>query len=137
MKLLTVCLALVLATGSGWAAAQQTPSPQITAETVPESDLAYPFRLFPTKHIWTFILLDTTNGQAWQVEYTLNGPGYKFPINLRSFLPEGQKPKNGRFTLYPTHNMYNFMLLDREEATVWQLQWSLKPENRGIINTIK
>lgn len=57
-------------------------------------------------------------------------------INDSSLLPEGTRPKNGRFTLYRTHNMYNFLLLDQEDSRIWQLQWSLQDKNRGIVGTI-
>ena len=40
---------------------------------------------------------------------------------------------NGRFTLYPTQNMYTFILLDQLDGRTWQVQWSIEPENRFII----
>ena len=41
--------------------------------------------------------------------------------------------ENGRFTLYPTKNMYNFILLDQVNGKTWQIQWSIDEENRMII----
>ncbi|MEI6662551.1 MAG: hypothetical protein WCL01_10525 [Comamonadaceae bacterium] len=38
----------------------------------------------------------------------------------------GGKP--GRFTLYPTRNMYNFILLDQDVGRTWQIQWSTDKE---------
>jgi hypothetical protein len=103
-------------------------------DPISESDNAYQYRLFETTNIWTFILLDTATGRAWQVQYTLDdNPAGRLVINDHSLLPEGVIAKNGRFTLYPTHNIYNFLLIDREDSRIWQLQWSLESKFRGIV----
>ena len=39
----------------------------------------------------------------------------------------------GRFELYKTQNMYNFILLDTSSGATWQVQWSMEPENRGTV----
>jgi hypothetical protein len=52
------------------------------------------------------------------------------------FLPPDAPLRNGRFALYPTGNMYNFLLLDREDSRIWQLQWSFDPKLRGVFRTI-
>ncbi len=102
-----------------------------------DSDVAYPYRLFETTNIWTFLLVDTATGRVWQVNYSLSDtPATRLVINGSSLLPEGASPRNGRFTLYPTNNMYNFLLLDRDDSRIWQLQWSLEPKGRGIVRSI-
>jgi|SRR5579859_2891942 len=106
-------------------------------DSISESDIAYPYHLFATTNIWTFILLDTATGRAWQVQYSLDDtPTGRAVINESSLLPDGVAPKNGRFTLYPTQNMFNFLLLDREDSRIWQLQWSLESKGRGIVRSI-
>jgi hypothetical protein len=116
---------------------QTTPVTPTVAAPVSDSDIAYPYRLFETTNIWTFILLDTATGRAWQVNYFLNGtPAVRLVINGSSLLPEGAAQKNGRFTLYATKNIYNLLLLDREDSRIWQLQWSLDSKNRGILSSI-
>ena len=110
---------------------------QNRVDPISESDAAYRYRLFKTTNIWTFILLDTATGRAWQVQYSVDDtPTARAPINEHSLLPDSVIEKNGRFTLYPTQNMYNFLLLDREDSRIWQLQWSIKPEFRGIMRSI-
>lgn len=102
-----------------------------------ESDISFPYRFFETTNIWTFILLDTATGRAWQVNYSLDDtPAVRLVINGDSLLPVSETPKNGRFTLRPTNNMYNYLLLDREDSRIWQLQWSQKAESRGIMRSI-
>ena len=44
-----------------------------------------------------------------------------------------EKEVNGRFTLHSTQNIYTFILLDQIEGKMWQVQWSTKLEDRGII----
>jgi hypothetical protein len=38
----------------------------------------------------------------------------------------------GRFTMYPTYNIYNLILLDQIDGRTWQVQWG-KPEERQVI----
>lgn len=118
-------------------AAQQPERTPIRPDPISESDIAYRYRLFETTNIWTFILLDTGTGRAWQIQYSLDEtPTARLVINDASLLPDGAKPKNGRFTLYRTHNIYNFLLLDREDSRIWQIQWSSEAKDRGIVRSI-
>jgi hypothetical protein len=48
-------------------------------------------------------------------------------------LVTGAEAKNGRFYLYPTENFYTFLLLDQIDGRVWQVQWSVKPEDRCVL----
>ena len=45
-----------------------------------------------------------------------------------TYFPETEEP--GRFELYKTQNMYNFILLDTLEGGVWQVQWSIEKDKR-------
>lgn len=91
------------------------------------------FKLYPTTNMWTFLKLDTSNGKIWQVQFDVQGSN-RFELNLNPYsLVSFDDMYNGRFELYPTQNMYNFLLLDKKDGKVWQAQWSNKKENRGII----
>lgn len=92
------------------------------------------FKLFPTQNMWTFIKLDTQTGQMWQVQYSLKSEKerFEYDLNSHSLVTNGKKV-NGRFELYPTQNIYNFILLDRIDGQVWQVQWSFDAENRLIV----
>jgi hypothetical protein len=91
------------------------------------------YRLFPTQNMWTFIKLNTRNGQMWQVQYSMKNEG-RFETNL-NLIPLVSKDKevNDRFTLYPTQNIYTFILIDQIEGKTWQVQWSTETENRAVI----
>jgi len=92
------------------------------------------YQLFPTQNYWTFIKLDTRNGKMWQVHFTVEEDGASGELILNSIPLVGeQKEINGRFTLYPTENIYNFLLLDQIDGYVYQVQWSATKENRGVI----
>ena len=91
------------------------------------------YKLFPTENIWTFLKLDTSNGKIWQVQYSIDN-NYRGEIVLNNkTLVSSEAAENGRFTLYPTKNMYNFILLDQKDGKIWQVQWSVEEENRVVI----
>lgn len=76
------------------------------------TDSAVTYRLFSTKNIYTFIKLNTRNGQLWQVQWSTKNNQFE---TILSDIPRVDKDaeKNGRFFLYPTTNIYNFILLDQ------------------------
>lgn len=96
------------------------------------------YKLYPTENMWTFLELETFTGKIWQVQYSVSGDRFKVPINSvdLSFDFTGDLKYAGRFELYSTQNMYNFLLLDHENGQVWQVQWSLDPDKRGLVGAI-
>jgi hypothetical protein len=90
------------------------------------------FRLFPTNNIWTFLKLDTRTGLAWQVQFGLESPTDRLTVVLNDIKLAPDTSKEGRFTLYPTRNIFNFLLIDQQTGQTWQLQWSQKQKERGI-----
>ena len=83
------------------------------------------YQLFPTDNYWTFIKLDTRNGKIWQVHFTISKDGYEGERTLNSSsLIWDDKEVSGRFTLYPTENIYNFILLDQLNGKTYQVQWN-------------
>jgi len=92
------------------------------------------YQLFPTENYWTFIKLDTRNGKMWQIYFTVEDDGTNGEIILNPItLVVEAKEVNGRFTLHPTKNMYNFLLLDQIDGDVYQVQWSMEEEYRGVV----
>lgn len=92
------------------------------------------YELYPTTNMWTFLKLNTANGKIWQVQYSVQGEQYRYETIL-NMVPYavGEKAKPGRFTLYPTENMWTFLMLDQIDGTVYQVQWSQEAENRGVV----
>lgn len=85
------------------------------------------YRLFKTTNTWNFLELDTQTGKVWQVQFSAGEKDSRMKIEVR---PDAVATggKLGRFTLYPTRNMYNFILLDQESGKTWQVQWSTDKE---------
>lgn len=91
------------------------------------------YQLYPTENFWTFLKLDTRNGKIWQVHFTVTEDGATGEFILNALpLVSKSKEENGRFTLYPTKNMFNFLLLDQIDGNIYQVQWSMEIENRFI-----
>lgn len=110
------------------ASAQNQPSSGTNA--FPCIDAAY--RLYSTNNMWTYIKLNTRNGQMWQVQWDTGKNRFESPLSLKALAAPDQE-KNNRFVLSPTTNIYNFILLDQIDGRVWQVQWSSKPEERAIL----
>ena len=91
------------------------------------------YRLFATKNMWTFIELDTVTGKMWQIQFDVQGDNRGGVVLNEQDLLDGRRKIPGRFTLYETQNMYNFILHDQIDGMTWQVQWSIESENRGII----
>lgn len=91
------------------------------------------YKLYPTQNTWTLLELDTQTGRVWQVQYSVEGPRYRFKSRLNnwSLLNDSDLQVSGRFELYPTQNMYNFVLLDKISGKTWQVQWSTEYSKRG------
>ncbi len=109
---------------------------EVTSAPIPQR-LDARFRIVPTQNIWNVLLLDTSTGRVWQVQYALSDTTLagRWAINLEALVPAADT-KSGRFTLYATHNTFNFILLDQDTGRAWQIQWSLNAKNRGIIHDL-
>lgn len=93
------------------------------------------YRLYPTQNMWNFIKLNTVNGQMWIVQYTVNDDNnrYEVALNKSSLLDQNQQPIVGRFSLVPTQNMWNFILLDQVDGRQWQVQWGFDKQDNMIV----
>lgn len=129
MKTKIVCLVFIFFTMISYAQnTSEIPSQNIS------TDDGVAYRLFSTKNMYTFIKLDTRNGRMWQVQWSTKGRDYRFQTTLSDInLVNKEEEQNGRFFLYPTTNIYNFVLLDQIDGRAWQVQWSLDAEGRMLI----
>ena len=93
----------------------------------------FPYILYPTDNMWTFLKLDTRNGKIWQIQFDIEGNN-RIQVELNtSSLIFNDNGVCGRFSLHPTQNIYNFILIDQLKGHLWQVQWSHENEYRGII----
>ena len=70
----------------------------------------------------------------WQVQYSVKGDDgrLEYDLNPNPLIDTGKKV-NGRFELHSTQNIYNFILLDRIDGKIWQVQWSFDEANRAVV----
>lgn len=107
-------------------------TPDVPIQNI-STDSIVNYRLFATKNMYTFIKLNTRNGQMWQVQWSIKGTEYRYETTL-SDIPRvnEEEESNGRFFLYPTTNIYNFILLDQIDGRAWQVQWGDASERMVI-----
>lgn len=88
------------------------------------------FKLYPTENIYTLLKLDTATGKIDQLQWSLDSDKEgSFTINNDDLsLGSG----SGTFELYPTKNMYQFILLDKVTGRQWHIQWGLEASKRWI-----
>ena len=88
------------------------------------------YRLFRTDNMWSYLLLDTSDGRLWHVTFTTEDKGarLKLPVNEKPLVAKNSS-KKGKFALYPTDNMWNFILLDQDDGRVWQCQFTMEGNN--------
>ena len=116
--------------------ASVTAFPQSTSEAPIQNistDSTVVYRLFSTRNMYTFIKLNTRNGQMWQVQWGTESK-YQFENTISDISRVNKdEEKNGRFFLYPTTNIYTFILLDQIDGRVWQVQWSNTKVNERMV----
>ena len=133
MKNVIISVVVVLSAMISTAQAQTTKEEGVINANTQKSLLAVKYRLFPTQNMWTFIKLNTRNGKMWQVQFDVkNNNRFESDLNILPLVYK-EKELDDRFTLYPTQNIYTFILLDQHDGKTWQVQWSIEPENRVII----
>jgi major membrane immunogen (membrane-anchored lipoprotein) len=124
MKITLITLFLVVASHFSFAQTTSEVPTQIIS-----TDTAVRYRLFSTRNMYTFIKLDTRNGKMWQVQWNNKGKEYRFESTLSDISQvKKDEEKNGRFFLYPTTNIYTFILLDQVDGRTWQVQWGKEDE---------
>lgn len=89
------------------------------------------YKLYPTENIYTFLKLNTETGQIWQLQWAMEKEK-EFAViinaNCLNYLGFG----TGSFELYPTKNMYTFILIDKNDGRKWHVQWGWNIEDRVI-----
>lgn len=138
-------ISLIILAGAAFSSCAQTTTANVKPKTHADSikvylqSMAAPstapyYKLYPTANMWTFLELETFSGRIWQVQYSIKGSEYRFRSKLNECdLALGENEFAGRFELYKTENMYNFVLLDTATGATYQVQWSTEAENRWIL----
>ena len=88
------------------------------------------YKMYKTEHSYHHIKLDTGTGRVWQVQFGADVEDMTSVIDDESLLFDNEPIIEGRFELYPTNYMNNFILLDTETGRTWEVQWHTNPDKR-------
>ena len=93
-----------------------------------ETNTSLRYKLYPTFNMWTYLKLDTQTGRVTMLQFSTNsrteeGEIY-IGIPMETYV--GDEAKNGRYELYPTTNMWTFLMIDQMNGNTFHIQWSNK-----------
>jgi len=106
-----------------------------TAQNVDSNDLRTPlpqttnpdalYRLFPTHNMYTMLELNTATGAISIIQWGFeDNKRFKRDFIAPPTTVSTENSQRGRFTLYPTVNIFTFVLLDQKTGAMWQFDWS-------------
>ncbi len=90
------------------------------------------YKLYQTDNIYTLLQLDTKTGRIEQVQWSLDSNQEGSVIINDTDLSFGNGYGSGSFELYPTKNIYQFILLDKTNGRKWHVQWGMEYAKRWI-----
>lgn len=91
------------------------------------------YKLYPTENIYTFLKLNTETGQIWQLQWSMEeGEEGEVFINASDLKYSFDSGGTGSFELYPTKNIYTFILIDKDYGRKWHVKWGMKTKYRFI-----
>lgn len=90
------------------------------------------FKIYQTENIYQLLKLDTKTGKIYQIQWSLNQKE-EMTLTINSDdLRIDQNYGSGCFELYPTKNMYQFILIDKTDGRTWHVQWGTESSKRWI-----
>ncbi len=90
------------------------------------------YKLYKTENLYNMLKLDTETGKIEQVQWSFDDTNEGSIIINDEDLTWGFGKGSGTFELYPTNNMYQFILLDKTDGRMWHVQWGQNSSNRWI-----
>ena len=103
------------------------------------SDFKYAETIEDITEVWTKRI--DSRMKDWEENYnsksdsivSAEDKAYWKPYTLDEKLSNSSIAQNGRFKLYPTGNMFNFIMVDVINGRSWQVQWSTKKDERLVL----
>ncbi len=90
------------------------------------------YKLYQTENIYTLLQLDTKTGMIEQIQWSLDSSNEGSVTINPNNLEYGYGYGSGSFELYPTKNMYQFILIDKTNGRKWHVQWGMESDKRWI-----
>lgn len=82
------------------------------------------YKLYPTENIYIHLKLDTRTGQIDLIQWSLDDDKEgSMTLNSEDL---SYDTGCGTFELYPTKNIYQFLLLDKVTGRTWHVQWGFE-----------
>lgn len=88
------------------------------------------YKMYETENIYNLLKLDTRTGMIEQIQWSLDRDE-EVSVTI-SDVDLSWNGRNGTFELYPTKNMYQFILLDKSNGRTWHVQWGLTKTKRWM-----
>lgn len=88
------------------------------------------YKVYPTENIYTFLKLDTKTGRIQQLQWSLDKENEGTLVLNDIDLSVSTIPC--KFELYPTKNMYQFILVNQTLGWTWHVQWGIGENKRWI-----
>lgn len=93
-------------------------------------NLSERYKIYATENIYVFIKLDTQTGKLQLIQWSLKSED-EFTVSLNKYDLSKYTGLNS-FELYPTKNIYQFILLDKATGRTWHVQWGTRSSDRWI-----
>lgn len=107
----------------------QESQPDSIVDEMQETAMSVPrFKMMPTSNIHILLKLDTRTGRVWMTQYGLGGTQSVEKMIPQSYILKESESWNGRFDLYATQNIFNFIMVDTYSGNTYQVQWSVDDE---------
>lgn len=106
------------------------------------------YKVYPTENKEVSLKLDSATGEVWQVEIgvetgeeiaskidfisTKTDSTFEKVTDFSDVMKNFRVAQNGRFELFPTNNIYEFLMVDTILGTTYQVQWHNQQEKRLI-----
>ena len=106
------------------------------------------YKVYPTENKEVSLKLDSATGEVWQVEigvetgeeiaskidFISNKTDSTFEkvTDFSDVMKNFRVAQNGRFELFPTNYIYEFLMVDTILGTTYQVQWHNQQEKRLI-----
>ena len=95
------------------------------------------YKMYPTENIYNLLKLDTKTGKIWQVQWNLDtSKEGTWVINYEDLTSWAGGYGSNSFELYPTKNMYQFILIDKTDGRMWHVQWGTGGDKERWIRRI-
>ena len=103
-----------------------------------ETSTTLRYKLYPTFNMWTYLKLDTQTGRVWILQYSTQGKSSEGEILIGSpaEVYSANQVVNGRYEIYPTTNMWTFLMIDQINGNTYHIQWSNENLNHNLLYRI-